>query len=94
VRELGNDQKARLKQFHQDGLLWLVNTALLHPRGWALTIHLDASGEPTGLGVQGDGVEPWIFAPGENADVLQRYEQAEARREATVSSALEQAGAR
>lgn len=85
---LTDEQRELMKRFHEEGLIWLVNTALLHPRGWALTIHLDNNGEPVGLSIQGDGLEPWAFAPGEQADILQRYEEAESRRERTITPLL------
>lgn len=40
-----------------DGLLWAVNTTLLHPRGYALAVDPD-----TGvMTLQGDGTERWSF---------------------------------
>ncbi len=40
-----------------DGLLWLINTSILHPRGYAMAI-----GSETGeLSLLGDGSEPWRF---------------------------------
>lgn len=71
-----------LARFHEEGLVWLVNAAVLHPRGWALTIHISEEGEPTHLSIQGDGRERWCFVPGENAAVLERFERAEEQREA------------
>jgi len=87
--------RARLKKFHNDGLVFLVNTALLHPRGLALAIHLDDDGEPLGLSIFGEGDEPWVF--GRNAQeaiesigaqTLERYFDAEGRREAVWSLPL------
>lgn len=44
---------------HEDGLLWLINKAVLHPRGFALG-HDPA--DPAGkLVLYGDGSEPWGF---------------------------------
>jgi hypothetical protein len=79
--DLDDDARARLKEWHQDGLLWLVNAAVLHPRGWALAIHIDDDGEPLGLSIQGDGQEPWCFEPGKNDDILHAFERREAERE-------------
>jgi hypothetical protein len=74
--------KARLRKFHADGLLYLVNTSVLHPRGYALTLHVDdATGEPIGLSVTGDGTEPWCFAYDELGNVMQRYHASEQLRE-------------
>lgn len=52
------------------GLLWLINTAALHPRGFALAIsygdatrdEIEAGAEPVGFYLVGDGSEPWQFA--------------------------------
>lgn len=89
--ELTDEQRATLKQFRADGLLWMVNAAILHPRGYALTVHIDDDGEPTGLSVQGDGVEPWCFGPDASdvRDSVQLFMEAEARREAIIAPALE-----
>jgi hypothetical protein len=43
------------------GLLWLINTTVFHPRGFALALHLDDQGTATGWSLQGDGTEPWEF---------------------------------
>ena len=40
-----------------DGLLWLINVALLHPRGFALAV----DSETGGLSLLGNGSEPWRF---------------------------------
>lgn len=92
---LGIEAREKLKRFHDDGLVWLVNTALLHPRGLALAIHYDDEDErpelPLGLSVVGSD-EPWCFKPGEQADILQRYEWAEAEREARWTPKLRREG--
>lgn len=71
---------ARLRRFHADGLLYLVNTSVLHPRGLALTLHADDEGNPIGLSVSGDGIEPWCFGD-ELGNVVERYHAAERLRE-------------
>lgn len=87
--ELSEEAKARLKKFHDDGLVWLVNTAVLHPRGLALAVHLDESGEAVGLSIVGEGDEPWVFGEDQvDEDLISRYVQAEARREAEWSPKL------
>lgn len=53
IRELGD--------LVGSGLLWLINTALLHPRGYAMTLHYEAQGYCIGWSIQGDGGEPWKF---------------------------------
>lgn len=44
------------------GLLWLINTTILHPRGYALALHFDDDGNATGWSLMGDGTERWAFA--------------------------------
>ena len=48
------------------GLLWLINTTVFHPRGYALALHFDGKhpdlGACTGWSLMGDGSEPWQFA--------------------------------
>lgn len=71
---------ARIRQFQDDGLLWLVNTAILHPRGYALAVFRQ-EGEIVGLGLLGDGTEPWVYPVGHEAalegSVYDRYERGE-----------------
>lgn len=40
----------------EDGLLWLINTTVFHPRGFALALADDGT-----LHLQGDGTNPWYF---------------------------------
>lgn len=40
-----------------DGLLWLINRAVFHPRGYAL----GADDDSAELILYGDGKEPWSF---------------------------------
>jgi hypothetical protein len=42
------------------GLLWLVNAAVFHPRGYALAL-VRERGEVTGWTLLGNGSEPWRF---------------------------------
>ena len=45
------------------GLLWLINTSVFHPRGYALVIDRDeATGHATGWYLMGDGKERWSYA--------------------------------
>lgn len=53
--------------FEKDGLLWLINKSVLHPRGYALG-HIPDTNEFVLLG---DGSEPWRFAtPAENPEAV------------------------
>lgn len=46
-------------EFRDEGLLWLVNRVVFHPRGYALAFHFDDSTNVTGWSLLGDGSEPW-----------------------------------
>ena len=41
-----------------DGVLWLINRTVFHPRGFALAI----DPETRDLSLLGDGTEPWQYA--------------------------------
>lgn len=73
-------QRKALKAFRDEGLLWMVNTAILHPRGFALGIQIDDDGEPVGLTIAQHTDDYWYFQPGEFDDVFANYEIAEAQR--------------
>lgn len=45
-----------------DGLLWLINRVVFHPRGYALAVGLDDDGKVSGFELWGNGDEPWGFA--------------------------------
>lgn len=64
-----NDPQARpFRELRDGGLLWLINTTVFHPRGYALQLHIDEHGEPYGWSLTGDGTEPWSFTPGPDID--------------------------
>lgn len=42
---------------HEEGLLWLINRVVFHPRGFALA-HTPGTDE---WELQGDGKQPWAF---------------------------------
>lgn len=55
------------EDLRDEGLLWLINTTVFHPRGYALRIHFENDdpenlGVATGWSLMGDGTEPWQFA--------------------------------
>ncbi len=61
------------------GLMWLINTQVLHPRGYAMQIHLEydtANDGPlhaVGWSIIGDGIEPWqIGCDDHSQEMLQR----------------------
>jgi hypothetical protein len=51
-----------------EGLLWLINRAVFHPRGYALGLHFDPDGRATGWSLIGDGSEPWSFISNDRED--------------------------
>lgn len=51
------------EQLRDTGLLWLINTTVFHPRGYALSIDLDPdTGQARGFQLLGDGKERWGWA--------------------------------
>lgn len=58
------DHDGRVRPFAEmsdEGLLWLINRACFHPRGYALAFHKDDDGNVTGWSMLGDGSEVWTF---------------------------------
>lgn len=53
---------------HADGLLWLINTVVFHPRGFALARLEGIDGDSYYL--QGDGTEPWAWDASIDVDDL------------------------
>lgn len=50
-----------LEEMRDNGLLWLINATCFHPRGYALTFTQEEDGSISGIGISGDGKEPWYF---------------------------------
>lgn len=73
-------QKKIAKKFREEGLLWLVNTSILHPRGYALTFDIDKNGEVKSIFIQKTD-EYWCYMENEALDSFKRYEKAELDRE-------------
>lgn len=48
-------------ELSDSGLLWLINRVVFHPRGYALAVDTNESGEATGWMLLGDGSEQWSF---------------------------------
>lgn len=69
-------------ELSDSGLLWLINTSVLHPRGFALALVLDDSGNATGWQLLGDGREVWMFGE-EMHDQFDAIQQTLARKEPT-----------
>lgn len=53
-----------------EGLLWLINATVFHPRGYALAMHFDDDGTATGWSLLGDGAEPWQMPDSAEVDEL------------------------
>lgn len=58
------------QEFQALGLLWLVNRVVFHPRGYALTFHVDEDGTIKGWSMQGDGSEPWSFTEADDDEMF------------------------
>jgi hypothetical protein len=43
------------------GVVWAINRAVFHPRGFALAIHTNDAGDFIGWTLKGDGRAPYIF---------------------------------
>lgn len=56
------------EDFQANGLLWLVNRVVFHPRGYALAFHKTCAGTISGWSMLGDGTETWSFSdtPGQD----------------------------
>lgn len=58
-------------QLRDTGLLWLINTSVFHPRGYALSIHINPeTGIAQGWQLLGDGTQRWAWAEDVMADEL------------------------
>lgn len=58
------------------GLLWLINRTVFHPRGLALALVTDTTGNVVGWLMQGDGSEPFTFTPEDDDEqfgLVRRY---------------------
>ncbi|NEA21583.1 hypothetical protein [Actinomadura bangladeshensis] len=50
-----------IAELRDSGLLWLMNRVVFHPRGLALALHADSTGQITRWSLLGDGSEAWSF---------------------------------
>jgi len=57
-------------ELRDEGLLWLINTTVFHPRGYALALHYDDDMNATGWSLVGDGSEPWQMPNTSEVDAL------------------------
>ena len=51
----------QFQEMRDEGLLWLINRVVFHPRGYALAFHFNDDGEAIGWSIMGDSSEPWSF---------------------------------
>lgn len=47
-----------------DGVLWAINKAVFHPRGFALAVDTNVDVDTQRLFLMGDGTEPWSYENG------------------------------
>ena len=88
---LTGDQRDAIRSFRESGLLWLVNTSVMHPRGYAISVTYDKDGHPVGMSIEGDGSEPWCFGM-DAEDSFAAHVRTEQEREAEWSRLLNTEG--
>jgi hypothetical protein len=71
-----SDPGRPFSELRDEGLLWLINVSVFHPRGFALAVHLDDFDNVTGWSLLGDGSEAWVMADGPENDALMRKAKA------------------
>lgn len=62
------------EDFRDSGLLWMLNTTVLHPRGLAMSVHYDENGKAIGWSILGDGNEVYVFDEDVAEDGFQKFE--------------------
>lgn len=67
-----NFEARREVHLGSDGILWLINRVVFHPRGYALAINSDTHQ----FYLLGDGTETWSFGP--EADETEHLERIKA----------------
>lgn len=60
--EFHEEEPRPFNELRDTGLLWLINTTVFHPRGYALAFAMDDDGNAYGWSIVGDGSTPWQFA--------------------------------
>lgn len=66
-----------LVDLREKGVLWAINRYLFHPRGYALALEYpndQATGEPIGWRLLGDGTEEWEYANNTTNEMFERFE--------------------
>lgn len=66
-----------LTELRSSGLLWYINKVCLHPRGYALALHVDDEDNDivTGWEILGNGTEPWQFIEEIDDECFPKFEQ-------------------
>lgn len=62
-------------ELREFGILWLINKAVFHPRGFAFGIVMDEDGTISGWSMSGDGSEPWNFPEAVDDECFARVEE-------------------
>lgn len=70
-----------IEELIDNGMLWLINRVVFHPRGLALTLHTEVGSGETRWSFQGDGTEPWSFT---EADDKERFLRARETLDAAI----------
>ena len=80
-------------EFRDEGLLWLINTSVFHPRGYAIAfVYEDEDTEfknPTGWKLVGDGSEPWWFNDEPKGSIDEHFEKTQRLLRGPVSAEIE-----
>lgn len=63
--------------FVDDGILWLINRVIFHPRGFALGVREDGEGNLIDWQLLGNGKEVWVMG-GDLESEDRKFEAAEA----------------
>lgn len=63
------------EQLRDTGLLWLINTTVFHPRGYAMSIDLDPeTGAARGFQIIGDGKNRWTYHESLTAELDAKFQ--------------------
>lgn len=67
-----------VSEFRQSGVLWALNRHVLHPRGFALALHIENLDTPeevvTGWSLLGNGTEVYAFSEADDDGGFDQFE--------------------
>jgi len=63
-------EKMPISELRRSGLLWLINTSVFHPRGYALALYFEEDGGVSGWTLMGDGTQAWTMGDDPNGPTL------------------------